>query len=77
MLDNRTQKAADFFADVIVFKGKFIANGELEIWNFTDNILIGRLDPFIPVNMFYAGDKVLFEEEEKWRKIAISRKVLK
>lgn len=71
--DNGTQKAANYIADIVVFQGKLFANGELEIWNTTDNKILGRRDQFIPVNMYYAGDDVLFAEEAKWREIAKSR----
>ncbi len=73
--DNGTQKSANFIADFVVFQGKLFANGELEIWNATDNKILGRRDQFIPVNMFYAGDKALFAEEAKWREIAKSRSI--
>lgn len=51
--DNGSAGAAHSASLVNLFIGKLFANGVLEVW--TENKLLGRIDPFIPTNIDLTG----------------------
>jgi hypothetical protein len=51
ILDDGTEKPINYAMDQIgVIKG-LLVNGQLEVWNSDHGVLLGRTDPFMPVNI--------------------------
>lgn len=62
VFDAGTPQAARYAADVCGFKAKYFLNGELEIWDAENGILLGRCDPFLPTNVLPVETAQNFEE---------------
>lgn len=63
--DDGSVKAAEFSADVQRFIGKYICNGSLEVWDPTEEICLGRCDPFIPTNIDLGGTYKNYQKNEQ------------
>jgi hypothetical protein len=64
--DTGTAESAERFAEINRFKNDYFGNGELHIINADTGVLIGRKDPYIPMNMFL--DQEAADAEIAWRK---------
>jgi hypothetical protein len=63
--DDGTAISAKFASDVMRFKAAYFSNGTLEIWNAINNQLLGRCDPFLPVNIMPTETSMNFQEHAK------------
>jgi hypothetical protein len=72
--DDGTIKAANYIADTRRFQAEYLANGVLEIWKMDEEIILGRLNEYIPVNILISETyKNLLNEEKNWRDEALKR----
>ena len=53
--DDGTPHAARRLLDCLRFFREYFCNGELEIWHTQREVLLGRTDPFIPINIDLGG----------------------
>jgi hypothetical protein len=73
--DDGSVDTARFAAEIMRFKGAYFMNGALEVWNVDNNNLLGRCDPYIPVNIMpYETSKNFERHAEKFDEIANDRK---
>jgi hypothetical protein len=72
--DDGTASVAKAAADILRFESGYLANGSLEIWNDDANCLLGRCDPFIPVNIDLTRScENLYRQAEHFDKLACER----
>lgn len=72
--DDGTAVAAKFASDVMRFKEAYFSNGTLEVWNPDSNQLLGRCDPFLPVNIMPTETSMNFQKlAERFDQIAHQR----
>ena len=72
--DDGTARAARFAADIMRFKRQYFLNGVLEVWDLEKNRVLGRCDPFMPVNVDLAATAESFERlERKFNSVARER----
>ena len=72
--DDGTAIAAKLVSDIMRFKAAYFSNGTLEVWNPDGNQLLGRCDPFLPVNIMPWETSMNFQEHaEKYDQIALQR----
>lgn len=72
--DDGSKNAASQFADAYRFYGEMIANGVLEVWDATNNKVLGRLLEYLPVNIMPEQTRQnLIGLEKTWRAEAKNR----
>ena len=59
--DDGTLAAARFAADIMRFQRLYVLNGVLEVWDVDKGPVLGRCDPFIPVNIDLTATAKNFE----------------
>lgn len=72
--ENGTAISAHYAADHIHFMKGLCLNGQLEVWDVSQETLLGRTDPFIPCNIYTCATLENFERQiEKFEKLAKER----
>lgn len=72
--DFGTSASATELAEYSDFARRHFGNGYLEVWSEADNLCLGRLDCYIPVNMMATGGVDENPERKRWREVAAERK---
>ncbi len=76
VVDDGTPEVAEEAAEIQRFLADYFANGQLEVWSGSDTLL-GRCDPFIPINIDLGGTLENFREaEKKCREAAVNRRAI-
>ena len=70
--DDGSPQAARIGLDDLRFFREHICNGELEIWNADKEVLLGRTDPMIPINVYLRGTIQNLDRAQETLEIALA-----